>query len=276
MADANLAAYFSREILSETNATQSLSSSEKNKETLKRNITVKSYVDLHGIQHTKTWFDSKSKNYFVCAYVKRKEAFKDYENSLILENEKFYSLYNSAQKEKSPFKKISLLKESKVAGATYLNALDFAEVLYKEGCAAYSKDRSVVAAIDEKIATAKMNISMRVLFEESKNERYRPLLEKAVSDSGFLIANKNYSYLILAKINEDKSIFTDTIVANPKIAIQIKNDSETILSFSKSTERISGFKDAERLVDYKIQNEIEKTISEEFSEKIKELLEGSR
>lgn len=271
LADGNLASYFSREITSITKANQTLSNIGDDEEKFHREITIKSQINLAGIQHTQVWFNSKTKEYYVCAYLNRKEAFSNYEGNLISSREKFYALFNSAEQEQSPFKKIKLFVQSKIAGTEYSDALSFAEILYRQGCEQFSKDRIIISGIDEKILQTKLNISMKVLVSGDPKNQYKSSVEKVLSENGYNIQDTGYSYLVDVAINQNKVFYEDTIVATPQVEIRINDKTEIILSFKKDCERISGFKEAELLVDSKINNEIKIAIEKDFAETLKAL-----
>lgn len=255
LAEANLAAYFTREINSVTKAHQTLINTGENRESIDREITVKSQITLAGLQYTQSWRDLKNSQYYACAYLNRKEAFANYESTVISAQKRFYSFYNSAINEKEPFKKIALFNKSKIAGQEYSDVLDFSLILYKPGYEKYEKDISVIAGIDEKIASTKLNISMKVIIN-SDGKAYKALVEKVISDAGYSRKNSEYAYSILVTIQAEKAVFSDTIVVQPSVSIDVRNSNESIFSFSKTAEQISGFKEAENFVDMKVRKAI--------------------
>lgn len=255
LAEANLAAYFTREINSTTNAHQTLVNTGASGEKIDRDVTVKSQITLAGLQYTQSWRDLKNSQYYACAYLNRKEAFANYESTVISAQKRFYSFYNSAINEKEPFKKIALFNKSKIAGQEYSDVLDFSLILYKPGYEKYEKDISVIAGIDEKIASTKLNISMKVIIN-SDGKAYKALVEKVISDAGYSRKNSEYAYSILVTIQAEKAVFSDTIVVQPSVSIDVRNSNESIFSFSKTAEQISGFKEAENFVDMKVRKAI--------------------
>lgn len=273
MADGNIASYFSREISSSTTASQKLSNNENDEQSLNRQININSRITLFGIEHTKGWFNKQEKTWYVCSYLNRVKSWKIYESNVAQEKEKFYSFYNSAQKEKDPFKKISLLNKAKSEGKNYSDILTFAEFLYKKGCQEYSKDRFVIASIDQKIAEINLNLKVKVTVSGELGAQYKKSIEKVLTNNGFLISDKNYFYTVKAEINSNKSKFPGSIVAEPTVTIHIENTNETLFTLSKTADRISGFTEAEILVDKKINNAIIKFIQEDCSELIKKILE---
>lgn len=269
MADGNIASYFSREISSSTTASQKLSNNKNDEQSLNRQINITSKITLFGLEHTKGWFNKQEKTWYVCSYLNRAKSWKIYESNVIQEKEKFYSFYNSAQKEKDPFKKIALLNKAKSEGKNYSDILTFAELLYKKGCQEYSKDRFVIASIDQKIAAINLNLKIKVEVSGDLGTQFKKLIEKVLTDNGFLVTNKNYFYTVKAEINSNKSKFPGSIVAEPTVTIHIENTNETLFTLSKTVERISGFSEAEILVDKKINNAVTRIIQEDFPKAVK-------
>lgn len=263
LAEANLAAYFTREINSVIKAHQKLVNTGANRESIDREITVKSQITLAGVQHAQSWRNLGDNQYYDCAYLNRKEAFSNYQSTIISAQKRFYSFYNSALNEKDPFKKIALFNESKIAGQDYSDVLDFSLILYKSGYEKYEKDISVIAGIDEKITKAKLNISINVT-TNNVGKPYKALIEKIISDAGYSHKNSDYSYSVIVTIQADKAVFTDTIVVEPSVSVEVRNDNESILLFYKKAEQISGFKDAEKFVDMKVHKTIADIIEQEF------------
>lgn len=271
IADGNLAAYFSREISSITQAKQIFSNNGINDNNIEREVTIKSQIALAGVEHTKGWYNKQERLWYVCAYQDRVKAWQLYESKVIQEKSKFYSFYNAAEVESDPFRKTTLYNEAKKEGVNYSEILNFAEILYKEGYLPYSKDRIVISSIDRKITEIGLNLRMQVIVSGDIGEKYKPALEKVLSDNGYLISDKNYSYTVTAEINSNKKRFTDSIVASPLIDIQINNQNETLLTLSQFVDRISGFTEAEELVDKKVNTAITKIIQKDFAEALKEL-----
>lgn len=264
LADANLASYFSKKITSFTKANQIISYQNQNEAVINRDVKIETQIDLQGIRHTECWFNKKNKKYYVCAYLNRKEYFDFYEIQIINQREKFNSAYNSALSEKSPIKKIEFFNQAKKEGVEYLKILDFAETLYKEGTAKYIEDKKLIFFIDDKILQTKNNISFNV--DSTNNQSYKKIIENIISENGYLLVNKNYSYSIQIKINENKTEFRDTIVSNPEIEIEIKDKNEIILLYQKSIDRITSYIDAESYLDLKINNSIKNILLNDFSE----------
>jgi hypothetical protein len=273
MADGNLAAYFSKEISSSTQANRKISNTGINEASINQEVTVKSRVLLAGVEHTEGWYNKQERNWYVCAYLDRAKAWKIYENNVIQEKNRFYSFYNSAESEPDPFKKIALYKKAASEGVHYSEVLSFAEILYKKGCEQYSDDRVVISSIEQKITETSLNLRMAVEISGDIGINYKGVIEKVLSDHGFLVSDKNCSYTVKAAVNSNKKKFTDTLTADPTIDIRIINPKETVRTLSKAADRISGYSDAEGLVDKRIDTEVTKVIQEDFSEMIEKLSE---
>lgn len=267
LADGNLSSYFSREIISVTSAQTNLSSSDKGygDESLLRDVTVVSETVLTGVEHTNPWFDKKEKVWYVCAYLNRKEAWKNFEPVINQDKNNFYAFIESAEKEEDPFKRIAYLNEAKTAGQNYEKSILFSEILYKKGSGAYSSDRKMLASLDEKISTVAKNVAMNVVLTKGTDERYKSILESLVSDNGFAVSSVKYNYDICVTVDNKKQKFSDTVVANPEIKIEIKNKSFSFFTWTKTMDRVTGFTEAEALLDTKITRAVEKALRSEFA-----------
>ena len=274
LADGNLAAYFSREIISVTSAQTNISSSDTGHgdESLLRDVTVVSESVLSGVEHTNPWFDKNEKVWYVCSYLNRKEAWEHYELVINQDKNNFYSFIESAEKEEDPFKRIAYLNEAKTAGQNYEKSILFSEILYQKGSAAYSSDRKILASLDEKISTVVKNIAMNVVLTKGTDERYKGILESIVSDSGFSVSSVKNNYDIIVSVDNKKQKFTDTVVANPEIKIEIKNPSFTFFTWTKTMDRVTGFTEAENLLDTKITRAVEKALRNEFGPAMKNVM----
>ena len=274
LADGNLAAYFSREIISVTSAQTNISSSDTGHgdESLLRDVTVVSESVLSGVEHTNPWFDKKEKVWYVCSYLNRKEAWEHFEPVINQDKNNFYSFIESAEKEEDPFKRIAYLNEAKTAGQNYEKSILFSEILYQKGSAAYSSDRKMLASLDEKISTVVKNIAMNVVLTKGTDERYKGILESIVSDNGFTVSSVKNSYDIIVSVDNKKQKFTDTVVANPEIKIEIKNPSFTFFIWTKTMDRVTGFTEAENLLDTKITRAVEKALRNEFGPAMKNVM----
>lgn len=266
-ADADLAAYFVREITAERTGSQVMTSDDEDghiQEKLINTVTVKSQIDLAGVKRTDPWFDKKTKEYIVCSYLERKETWKKQEPVIAQAKENFYSFLNAAEREYDPFKKIDILKEAKSAAKDYEEKILFSELLYKQGCKAYSSDRKVIAELDEKISSVARNVSFRVYLDSDTDSRLGKRIEKIVTDNGFNVS-ENGDYQIIGSLKSGKEIFEETIVSNPELVIEVNNSKSTILSFTKTLDRIVVFAEAEGMLSGKINKAAEKTIQEDFA-----------
>lgn len=271
LADGNLASYFARKITSTTSVQQVMSSDDEDgkiREDLVHDISVKSGIEVSGIKHTDPWFDSKEKIYYVCSYLDRKEAWKNYEPVAKQAKNNFWSFLEAAEKESDPFQKIAVLKNAKKAGEEYEEVILFSEILYKQGALSYSEDRKVISSLDEKIASEAMNIVMKVEGETSEDSRYKSVIEKVITGSNFSVSSKNYHYLVTVSVTPNKETYKDTgtIVAVPEYMVEINNSSKTLFKYKKTLDRVTGFLEAEKFLDNKIAKAVESDISGDFAD----------
>lgn len=272
-ADSELSSYFSRKVKSDVTATQTLSDKKNESasdKTLTRTVNVQSVTELFAVNHTKPYFDKQSKKYICCAYINRQEAFASCEPKVQQAQKEFIALYNQAEKENDPFTKIKLLENCKPSAENYLSTLDFAHLLYEQGENKYISDRDLIGSIQEKIVNTKMNITMNVTVANDKDGKVSKKVSALLSNEGYVLTNKNYAYSVEVDVEQNKNVYSETVTADPTVAIKITNGKKVFFSYSKTLSHVSGFKEAEALVDKKIyssiENELENSFIKEFNE----------
>lgn len=271
LADGNLASYFSRKISSTTSVQQVMTSDDQDgsvQENLVRDISIQSGIEISGIKHTEPWFDKKEKLYYVCSYLDRKEAWKNYEPVVRQAKNNFYSFIDSANQENDPFNKIAILKKAVEAGTSYEDLILFSEILYSKGAQSYSQDRNVISSLDERISSARMGIMMNVVVDKDTDRRFVPLVEKVVTSNGYSVSSVGNQYTVLMVLSKNKEVFSDTgtIVSLPEYRIEVKNKNKILWTYKKSLDRITGFAEAESFLENKIAKSVENDLSSGFAE----------
>lgn len=271
LADGNLASYFSRKISSTTSVQQVMTSDDQDgsvQENLVRDISIQSGIEISGIKHTEPWFDKKEKLYYVCSYLDRKEAWKNYESVVRQAKNNFYSFIDSANQEDDPFNKIAILKKAVEAGISYEDLILFSEILYSKGAQSYSQDRNVISSLDERISSARMGIMMNVVVDKDTDRRFVPLVEKVVTSNGYSVSSVGNQYTVLMVLSKNKEVFSDTgtIVSLPEYRIEVKNKNKILWTYKKSLDRITGFAEAESFLENKIAKSVENDLSSGFAE----------
>ncbi len=271
LADGNLASYFSRKISSTTSVQQVMTSEDENgkfEENLIRDISIQSGIEISGIKHTEPWFDKKEGLYYVCSYLDRKEAWRNYEPVVGQAKSNFYSFIDSAEKEEDPFNKIAVLKNAAEAGNTYEDLILFSEILYKKGALPYSQDRNVISSLDERILSVRRGILMDVLVDKDTDRRYIPVVEKVVTSSGYSVSSVGNQYTVFLTLSKNKEVFSDTgtIVSVPEYRVEVKNKNKTLWTYKKSLDRVTGFVEAESFLEKKIAKNVENDLSSGFAE----------
>lgn len=267
LSDGELAAYFTRQITAVTKGIQKTTNAGglTDDRQIVKDVTITSNIKLFAVNHTTPWFSKDEGVWYCCAYLNRKEAWKIYEAVVIQYQKEFLSFYESAEFESDAFKKIQAYREASKAGENYSDVLTFAEILYKSGCTKYSADRTLIASIDEKIMKARNSIIMKVEVRNDRNNRYYNAAAKVLSSLGVSVSETHYAYKVLVEVDENKQKFTDTLVANPVISISVSDGVEKILSENRVLDRVTGFIEAESLVNSKISTAVEKEIAGPFA-----------
>src|SRR5574344_126855 len=267
LAESELGKYFSHQVTSETKAYQRISNDAANTtddRELVRTVSINSSFKLFAVSHTTPWFDKSAKRYVCCAYIKRDEAWKVYEPVVLQAQKKYLASYNAAVSESDPLKQIALLAKCDAPAETYVDTLDLAHALYAEGAAPYEADRNTIASLNEKATAAKLAATMRVVVKNDKDGRIARILSSLLSQQGYVLSSSSFAYVVSAEVQQNKKKFEDSITAYPDITVAINNGAETLFNYSKNFDRVSGFAEAEALVDSRIYSAIEKELNSSF------------
>jgi hypothetical protein len=267
IADGELSNYFSHQITSITKAYQRMTDNaddQTDNREIQRSVFIESSIKLFAVAHTLPWFDKSLNRYICCSYIDRKEAWKIYESTVIQAQKNFLSLYKAADDEADPLKRCILLQNCKPSAEEYTKVLDFAHILYDSGEKIYTADRDKISSIDKELNETRMNAVMHVIVKNDKEGAVDRKLSSLLSNEGYMFSDREYAYIVQAVIETNKTKYADSVTADPGITVTINNGTETVFSYSKNLPRISGFLQAETLVDKKIYSAVEKELDASF------------
>ena len=170
------------------------------------------------------------------------------------------------------FTKISLLTQLKEKSVEYENALDFSHILYPDADNLYEEDKNKIASLESKITEEKNKISFQIKTVHDSSNKISSLVSNSINECGYKVVKQNGAYLVQVEIDLGKSYYSDSITANPSVSVIISGNSKNIFSYEKSTQRITGFKDAENFVDKKIYDSLESEIKSSLTNELKTVL----
>lgn len=260
-ADGNLASYFSREISSLTRATQNLSNADEAKDNLLREIIIKSNIELFGIKHTECYFDSDSKNYTVCAYISRAEAWSILTQKLSVVQNAFINGISTAESETEPFKKLLAVNHIFSQEEDFFNLYEMALVVYPKRCGTYTKTARCFAIEKQKAAVLKKNVTFFVTVSGDFSKQIKTKIESQLSKNGFTVS-KDGAYKLNATIRADVHEYNGMYSCMPQIEIFIDSSGSTVASFAAELKNFSAY-NAQTVEKVSLAN-LEKILEEQF------------
>lgn len=240
VADGNLAAYFSKEISSYTKAVQTLSNTERNTENLSREIIVKSQIELFGIKHTECYFDSQSKNYIVCAYISRNEAWKILTQKLSVVQKAFKTACAFAAKEAEPFRKVLVMNRTVSLEKDFLNLYKMALIVYPKRCEVYTKTAERIAGEKQAVSELKRNLTVSVFLNGDFSTQLRPKFERVLSQNGFTVS-QNGAYKLMAAVRAEQIQHSEMFFCTPQLEVIIEGKTGIVASFAAEAEKFSAY-----------------------------------
>ena len=263
VADGNLASYFSKEISSYTRVTQVLSNAKEAKERLSREIIVKSQIELFGIKHTEAYFDSQEKNYIVCAYISREEAWGVLEPKLNIH-------YSSLSKNIVQVKNQEGLKAVINVNKILSNASDFEDLyymalfIYPNRCEKYTHLMEELQKLKEHLSSLSRAVKIKINVKGDVDGRIYAKISSLVSDSNFTVCKSGENHIMNVNVDITEQVTGAVYAIYPKVSVEISDKKEIISSFSKSLEKVAAFNS--NTVQRMALSKIEDVLEEEFVE----------
>ena len=279
LAEGELASYFSHTVEASAKASQTMvsaaGSTTKESRMIERTVNVESLMKLSAVHKTTAWFDREGRQYVCCAYINREEVWQVYEGKIFSEREHFLSFFQTAQAEKDSLRRMLLLKKAGSAARNYLDTLDFARLLSPVKESAYAKDRAAIARLDIEWEKAKKEAVMSVTVKEDSAGIIFRCLTSLLAEEGFVLTPKAAQavYTVRADIQPNKVRHAEMLTAEPGISIYIYSGAQQAFSYAKTLERISGFTEAEKLVDKKIYASLERELQASFLQELRTALQ---
>ena len=261
--DGNLASYFSREISSFTRATQNLSNTDETKESLSREIVIKSNIELFGIKHTEPYFDSDNKSYIVCAYISREEAWSILEPKLNIQ-------YSSISKSINQVRNLNGLKAIININKLMSAASNFEELYYMalfifpNRCEKYTNLMEELFELNQMSQIIKHEVRIKIDIKGDSGDRIYTKITSLVTDAGFTICKSGENHIMSVDVDIAEQITGNIHSIYPQISVVISDRKQIVSSFSKTLEKVSAFNSA--TVKKMALSKIENVLEEEFAE----------
>ena len=244
VAEGNLASYFSKEISRSVKATQILSNTEEASESMLSDIEIKSQFELFGIQHTETYFNPDSKNYTVCAYINKEEAFNILSQKLSFYERDFYQKAKLVKTETEGFRKIKILNDA-ISNETEITKMyEYSQLIDSEKTKKYDVFLLQLKESKNILFKLKQSNPFSVFTNGDYSEEINSVISEILAENGFIIsANADYKIIsnsfckFTRQIAEQNEIFS----CKPSLYVKIEGNSGTIFSCVLSAEEISSY-----------------------------------
>lgn len=261
--DGNLASYFSREISSFIRATQNLSNTDETKESLSREIIIKSNIELFGIKHTEPYFDSDNKSYIVCAYISREEAWSILEPKLNIQYSSISKSINQVRNQNG-LKAIININKLMSAASNFEELYYMALFIFPNRCEKYTNMMEELAELKQMSQILKHEVRIKINIKGDSDERIYTKISSLVTDAGFTICKSGENHIMSVDVDIAEQITGKVQSIYPQISVVISDRKGIVSSFSKSLEKVSAFNSA--TVKKMALSKIENVLEEEFAE----------
>jgi hypothetical protein len=242
-----IAYYFVSQISAERSTSQSFTSGtagntvssqtdEKTKVESQLKLAVLRYAEI-------PYFDEAEDEYVTVAYIDRDEAWGVYEKNVAAQTGAFLELARSAEAENDPFSAALRYRaaEAFARAEEFTGVWDFALILHPaKAAAAYRESEAVIAAIPEKLYTARRASVVFIDCPEDYEGLIYQAAVKAFSAEGFTVeAERNAAESVCAiRIDGGLQETGGGFMYYPALSASITGKGGVILSFSVQAERI--------------------------------------
>ena len=263
---AELSAYFSQTVKTETVAVSSLyNNSEKveKKQAVNQKVKITSQTELFSVHYTETFHDKKAKSYSVCAYIPRNEAWSILEPKLNIH-------YSSLSKNMAQLNNQDGLKAVLRANKILSNASDFEDLYYTalfifpSRCEKYSNLMERLQSLKEQLPALSRAVKIKINVKGDVDGRIYSKISSLVSDSNFTVCKFGENHIVNVNVDIAEQIIGAVYAVYPKVSVEISDRKEIISTFSKSLEKVAAFNSA--TVQKMALSKIENVLEEEFIE----------
>jgi len=262
-----IARYFESNVETSTQSFLSMSQKDNKKAAKSQAVEVvtkvSSDVKLFAVEYSESYYDKKAKTYYVVGFIKRENVWKQYEPTVEMSKNSFYSYYDKAQKEQDPFTKIEYLQDAWNNSSDFIIKLETARLISSDREARYDGDRKNIANINGDIAEIRKNLSFSVDVTGDYQNYISSELKNQMNKLGYRIADKSISdYKLVAKLYFNETQNEDLYIVNSVLSIDISGNYRELLNVEyKADESIANTLDYAK---YFAAEDLKKVLSTEF------------
>lgn len=207
-------------------------------------VSVTSNVNLVALETEEPWYDKASKTWYALSHVERKTAWEQYEPTVRLEKDNFYSFYDKAKSESEPILRIRYYSAALQAGKEFVDALSYAQFLSKSMTDnAFSADMLVLSSVKSEQQKEKLESQIFISVDTDSSNTVYAAVNNVLTSCGFNVtkdkAKSAYVATVNVQLNTRKE--EDMLVMNPSITINLTGPKGSVYSYADSASKILSY-----------------------------------
>ena len=241
-----------------------------------RDTSVTSATTLQSVEFTEPFYNKKDKTWHCLAYIKRKNAWTNFEPELRLAKDNFMNYYKKATEENEAFYVIQNLNSALNNGWDFFDKYTYAQFLSEELTSQnYKEDMSIFSSLSSLIQSKKDQCP---IFIESSNDYGNQLyscLSGILRENGFIVTkNKNdCMYTLKGNVSYDAFNDDDLFVYNPSILISINKNTKSLYSYSYEAGTVKAY--TKKVAEQKSIDSICKILQNNFNDEFNATVSGN-
>ena len=262
-ADAALSSYISHTVLVQTAVTESMRSDGANTEaekSLVRNVDSTSRAAFVALRHTDAYFDTARRQYAVCAYINRHEAWERLKPKLQTASRTFTTAYQESQREKERFQKILLLHGAQHHADDFYQTYALATEILPAKAADFASVDAVIQKAFAESTRLKTETGIALNVAGDDTGRVRTKLAEIFSAQGFSVGSAGEAYTAHTAVHLGTMEQAGVFVAYPQISVTVaKTNGTTVASWARQLEKVSSYTKAaaERMALHAVEQALE-------------------
>jgi hypothetical protein len=206
-------------------------------------ISVESQVRLTAVRYVEEpYFDRGTKEYVSLAYIERDEGWQSYERNVQNQTGAFLELVRAAETDPEPLGRALRLgaAEGFSRGDAFTSVWNFALVLHPvKAAAAYRKTSDAIAALPEKIYTARQKATVFIDCPVDYNGYLKQAAESAFGNAGFPIEPRRDKAAAVCVIRVDEGFqqLDSSVLYYPSLSVNLAGKTASLFSFNLSVPR---------------------------------------
>lgn len=205
--------------------------------TVSSDIHVGSEVSLPCVQFTSCFYDKAADEYYVCAYIKKREAVKDFESKLKISFTKADDFYSHALSAGDDFYSCRMAKcAEKIIQESFLNIERLILLDIKKGEYFINLADDLNSKCTKILNQKKKNLIFSINIDGDKNKSISTVIKNLFEKQNFVCSAKNPIYKINGEIHFVESEVTGIgVFVRPSISINVESKitGQTLSSYSR-------------------------------------------